>query len=325
MNRKVLHWSYRDFRQMPEELRACCDQVEEVYLKENFIPSIPVWFCEEMNGLKFVCLAGNMIVNVPEQISLLKHLESLNLSQNLIEVLPKSIGKLRNMLSLKLSENKLTRLPKEIGALEKLEILELSKNRFSELPVELVNCRNLKELIMDDNYLLCRIPTKLFLMPQMTFISAERCNLVLLPFVVNTSTLEHVRVFNNYTLTHYPIALERFMQPSYESFTAVEPKRIPKSCYYQRISCDAIAHNLIFPIELTTILDRRKYTHGPSSLVELCMRRFNGTAIVRAAWLDSWLPDGLSRRLHNGPVGICGSVPCSKEIFGECFLGLVRR
>lgn len=113
----------------------------------------------------------------------------------------------------------------EIGALENLEILELSKNRFCELPVELANCRYLKELIMDDNYLLCRIPTKLFLMPQMTFISAERCNLVLLPFVVNTSTLEHVRVFNNYTLTHYPIALERFMQPSYESFTAVEPKR----------------------------------------------------------------------------------------------------
>nr|XP_029736210.1 leucine-rich repeat-containing protein 28-like [Aedes albopictus] len=343
---KVLHWSYRDFRQMPEELRACCDQVVEVYLKENFIPSIPVWFCEEMSGLKFVCLAGNLIVDVPEQISLLKHLESLNLSQNLIEALPKSIGKLRNMCSLKLSENKLTRLPKEIGALENLEILEVSKNRFSELPVELSNCHKLKELILDDNYLLCRIPTKLFMIPQLTYVSAERCNLVMLPFVVNTTTLEHVRVFNNYTLTHYPIVLEKFMQPSYESFTAVEPKgncvtilaeydnrgttswylslRIPKNCFYQRVSCDAIAHNLIFPVELTTILDRRKSTNAPSSLVEMCLRSCN-CCNNNAVWSDSWLPDNLSRRLRNGPVALCGSIPCSKEVFVECFLGLVKR
>ncbi|XP_019536164.3 uncharacterized protein LOC109407551 [Aedes albopictus] len=324
MNGKVLHWSYRDFRQMPEELRACCDQVEEVYLKENFIPSVPAWFCEEMSGLKFVCLAGNLIVDVPEQISLLKHLESLNLSQNLIEALPKSIGKLRNMCSLKLSENKLTRLPKEIGALENLEILEVSKNRFSELPVELSNCHKLKELILDDNYLLCRIPTKLFTIPQLTYVSAERCNLVLLPFVVNTTTLEHVRVFNNYTLTHYPIALEKFMQPSYESFTAVEPKRIPKNCFYQRVSCDAIAQNLIFPIELTTILDRRNATNAPSSLVEMCLRSCN-CCNNNAVWSDSWLPDNLSRRLRNGPVALCGSIPCSKEVFSECFLGLVKR
>lgn len=112
MNGGVLHWSYRDFRQMPEELRTCSDQVQEVYLKENFIPSIPAWFCDEMCSLKFVCLAGNLITVVPEQISQLKHLESLNLSQNSIEVLPKSIGKLRNMYSLKMGENKLTRLPK---------------------------------------------------------------------------------------------------------------------------------------------------------------------------------------------------------------------
>lgn len=112
MNYGVLHWSYRDFRLMPEELRTCSDKVVEVYLKENFIPSVPAWFCEEMTRLKFICLAGNMITEVPEQIALLRNLESLNLSQNLVEVLPKSIGKLRNLCSLKLGENRLTSLPK---------------------------------------------------------------------------------------------------------------------------------------------------------------------------------------------------------------------
>ncbi|XP_065083103.1 leucine-rich repeat-containing protein 57-like [Ochlerotatus camptorhynchus] len=325
MNCGVLHWSYRDFRQMPEELRTCSDQVVEVYLKENFIPSVPAWFCEEMTRLKFVCLAGNMITEVPEQISLLQNLESLNLSQNLVEALPKTIGKLRNLCCLKLGENKLTRMPKEIGTLENLEVLDLSKNRLTEVPTELANCTKLKDLILDDNYLLCRIPTKLFAMPQLMFISAERCNLVLLPFILNTTTLEGVKVFNNYTLTHYPMVLEKFMQPSYDLFTAIKPRKISKAYFYQRVSCDAIPHNLIFPIELTTILDRRKSTHTPCSLVEMCMRRCNLAKMFDTKRSDNCLPQSLSRRLQNGPLAVCGSVPCSMDVFGECFLGLVKR
>lgn len=113
----------------------------------------------------------------------------------------------------------------EVGSLENLEVLDLSKNRLTEVPTELAYCTKLKDLILDDNYLLCRIPTKVFVMPQLMFISAERCNLVLLPFILNTTTLESVKVFNNYTLTHYPIGLGKFMQPSYDLFTAIEPKR----------------------------------------------------------------------------------------------------
>lgn len=112
MNSTILHWSYRDFRQMPEELTTCSDEVVEVYLKENFIPAIPRWFCEQMSRLTFLCLAGNLITCVPEEISLLINLESLDVSQNVVEALPKAVGKLQKLSRLKLSENKLTGLPK---------------------------------------------------------------------------------------------------------------------------------------------------------------------------------------------------------------------
>lgn len=324
MNSPILHWSYRDFRQMPDELASCSDHVVEVYLKENFIPAIPPWFCEQMSRLTFLCLAGNLITCVPEEISLLIHLDSLDVSQNIVEALPKSVGKLKRLTRLKLSENKLTGLPKEIGQLQNLEILELSKNRLTELPIELSHCLNLKELILDDNYLLCRIPTKVFTMPQITYLSAERCNLLLLPFVVSDS-LEFVKLFKNYTLTHYPMVLERFMQPNYDLFNAVQQNRNLKPFYYQRVRCDALAQNLIFPAELTTMLDRRKSVQMPSTLVEICLRRCNVVKLIQCANLKDWIPSELYARLRSGPVATCASIPCSNACFSACVLGLVRR
>ncbi|XP_038112765.1 leucine-rich repeat-containing protein 28 [Culex quinquefasciatus] len=325
MNSTILHWSYRDFRQMPEELTSCSDEVVEVYLKENFIPAIPRWFCEQMSRLTFLCLAGNLITYVPEEISLLINLESLDVSQNVVEALPKSVGKLQRLIRLKLSENKLTGLPKEIGQLQNLEILELSKNRLTELPIEMSHCLGLQELILDDNYFLCRIPTKVFTMPQITYLSAERCNLLLLPFIVNTDSLEFVKLFKNYTLTHYPMVLERFMQPNYDQFNAVQQNRTLKPFYYQRVRCDASSQNLIFPAELRTILDRRKSLQMPGSLVEIALRRCSPAKWSRCASLKECIPSELYARLRSGPVARCASIPCLNEIFNECILGLVKR
>ncbi|XP_055620179.1 leucine-rich repeat-containing protein 39 [Toxorhynchites rutilus septentrionalis] len=325
MDYGVLHWSYRDFRQIPEELRTYCVSIVELYLKENFIPFIPRWFFEEMKNLRFICLAGNLITDIPEQISLMFQLEDLDLSQNAIEKLPNAMGMLCNLTRLKLNENKLLCLPREIGFLHKLEILELSKNRLFEIPIELSRCINLKELVLDDNYLLSRIPTKVFTLPQLIYLSSERCNLVLLPFVVNVNSLEHLKLFNNYTVTHYPIVLEKFMQPNYETFNIVERNRVSKSLYVQRVNCEASPHNLIFPIELSKILDRRKTTQLPNTLVELCLRMGHNIKLGESNCLEHWLPMDLYRRLREGPISVCGSVPCSKDIFSECVLGLVKR
>lgn len=325
MNFGVLHWSYRDFRQVPEELLSCREDIVELYLKENFISSIPRWFFERMNQLVFVCLAGNLISSIPEELSLLDNLESLDLSQNDVQALPKTIGKLTKLTRLKLSENKISSLPEEIGLLKKLEILDVSKNLLTELPVELSQCCSLKELAMDDNYYLSRIPTKVFIMPNLTYLSAERCNLILLPFMVNTVSLEYLRVFNNYTLTHYPLVYEKYMQPNYELFNTIHLKRVSKPCCYQRVSCDALPHNLVFPEELTRIFDRRRSVHVPNSLVEICLRSCNQSKTNDQVLLGNWLPADLFRRLRCGPVTTCGSIPCAKDIFTEGVLGLVKR
>ncbi|XP_055544736.1 leucine-rich repeat protein soc-2 homolog isoform X2 [Wyeomyia smithii] len=311
MNCEILHWSYRDFRLIPEELRSFGAQVLEVYLKENFIPSIPQWFFEQMTHLRFLSLAGNLLVDIPEQISLLIHLEVLDLSQNSISLLPNTIGCLHNLTTLRINENKLTHLPQEIEKLNKLEILDASNNCLLEIPIELGLCKTLREITLNDNYHLIRIPTKIFTMPPLVFLSAERCNLLSLPFAANSTSLEIVRVFKNHSLTHYPLVLEKFMQPNYDILNAVELKRLTIS----RTS------------ELTTVLDRRRSGQIPNSLNEICLRSCNGYAKINCSLclLRPFLPADMWLRLRQGPVAICGSPPCSKTIFSECFLGLVKR
>jgi Leucine-rich repeat (LRR) protein len=61
----------------------------------------------------------------------------------------------------------------EIGHLENLEHLDVSRNCLGEVPFEISNCLNLEELNLDENYLLLRIPQKIFMLPKLVFISAN--------------------------------------------------------------------------------------------------------------------------------------------------------
>lgn len=111
MNSSILHWSYRDFREFPEELLEHIDQAEEIYLKENFIPSIPLWLFDFVH-LKFIHLSGNALHSIPDEICLLANLEYLNVSKNHIRSLPPTLVKLKKLQYLNVSDN-------EIDVLEK--------------------------------------------------------------------------------------------------------------------------------------------------------------------------------------------------------------
>lgn len=110
MDNKILHWSYRDFRCFPKSILSYRDDVEEIYLKENFIASIPLWVFE-MTQLTFIHLAGNELKFIPCEICLLTNLEFFDVS-----------------------ENQLTELPLSIGSLNKLEKLHIGRNQIKEIP-----------------------------------------------------------------------------------------------------------------------------------------------------------------------------------------------
>lgn len=107
---KTLHWSYRDYRVFPEELLEYREVIEEIYLKENFIQTIPLWLFE-LNNLTFLHLAGNDLVVIPNEISFLINLEFLDVSSNKLVTLPSSIGELIKMERLNVGENRIICIP----------------------------------------------------------------------------------------------------------------------------------------------------------------------------------------------------------------------
>ncbi|XP_035903496.1 leucine-rich repeat-containing protein 1-like [Anopheles stephensi] len=325
--RSIMHLSYRDYRAIPEELRGTGrDQIDEIYLKENLIHSLPDWFFVEMAHLRFLCLAGNMIESLPTQIGRLECLETLDLSENALHRLPHTVGRLKRLTKLLLNGNYIHQLSAEIGQLHKLEVLEIRKNRLTNIPVQLSQCAALEDLLMDDNPGLVSIPTRLFNLPALTYVSAERCNLFQLPFTINTSTLCFVLLFSgNHSLTHCPVALERFAQPDYDAM-ADKMKRIKNPPCYRQIHCNAVPYLLNLPSELVQLCNRERSGTVPHSLFEIALRASSRSRLTRWDHLEKFgLPQCLMNRLIYGAVACCSSVPCGKEIFSEAVLALVKR
>lgn len=171
MNPNILHWSYRDFHELPAELVEHRDNLEEIYLKENFISTLPLWLFE-FSHLKFIHLSGNLLKSLPDEICYLDNLEYLNVSKNQIAALPKTMSKLRKLQYLNASENVIECIGAEIGLLPALETLDLCRNRLQEVPVQLADSTTLCGLFLSENNL-CEIPTKIMSMPQLKVFEAE--------------------------------------------------------------------------------------------------------------------------------------------------------
>jgi len=90
---------------------------------------------------------------LPESLTQLTRLESLNLSNNELKVLPESLGQLTQLRSLDLSSNDLKALPESLGQLTQLQSLDISQNQLKALPGSLTKLTNLRSLNVSQNEL----------------------------------------------------------------------------------------------------------------------------------------------------------------------------
>lgn len=109
MNPNILHWSYRDFYELPTNLVDHGDTLEEIYLKENYLAALPQWFFDFVH-LKFIQLSGNLLQMIPDEIGNLINLEYLDISKNHLTELPLQLFGLSKLQYLNVSENELTTL-----------------------------------------------------------------------------------------------------------------------------------------------------------------------------------------------------------------------
>ncbi|TFG26525.1 MAG: hypothetical protein EU532_09595 [Promethearchaeota archaeon] len=128
-------------------------------LINNFI--VVKYFEDKFSNLSYVihngyvieldlsCISSNIfglyvLKNLPEFISVLKHLRKLDLKINRITTLPKSIGDTSSLKYLDLSNNIIKRLPHSIGSLRFLEFLYLRYNNLINIPNSIGQLKNLR-------------------------------------------------------------------------------------------------------------------------------------------------------------------------------------
>ncbi|XP_029948516.1 volume-regulated anion channel subunit LRRC8C [Salarias fasciatus] len=128
--------------------------LQELDLKENKLTTVEeilsLQHCQRLVTLR---LWHNKITYIPDHISKLHALETLDISWNKIWKLPSRLFYCTKLRHLDLSHNQITNLPPEIGILQGLQFFSAAFNSIETLPDELFSCKRLKTLVLSNNRL----------------------------------------------------------------------------------------------------------------------------------------------------------------------------
>ncbi|XP_039957845.1 leucine-rich repeat protein SHOC-2 [Bactrocera tryoni] len=325
MNKTTLHWSYLNFKDVPMDLYLYED-LEEVYLKENFITTIPKWLLN-VTTLKFIHLAGNNLSAIPEEMYLLENLEFLDVSNNQIRELPKTIGLMDRLQRLNVSGNELTELPAEIGALKQLEELNISKNHLQRLPIQLSECQRLNVLNLSDNVNIWHIPERISNLPSLQSLSADRCALFYLP-VALSKFVNHVRIFHNTSITHVPMIYEKPFQTFYDNRAKVTPPAVTHDSFFWVLEKETNTR-LLLPFGTRRIFCVPSLDNQVT-LYDDCLKAVQYLSRYMPLWenvaLKQMLPEKfIYNHIVNGPTARCTVLNCSNPLYTTYYFMAVKR
>lgn len=103
-----------------------------------------------LTDLKTLNLSGQDLIQLPQTITTLTKLEFLSIDRNKLESIPAAIDNLKNLKGISANSNKLKDLPKEMGSLKELRTASFANNiNLTTVPEELPNLNNLNMLRLD--------------------------------------------------------------------------------------------------------------------------------------------------------------------------------
>lgn len=325
MKKTVLHWSYRDFRNVPIDL-FLYEDLEEVYLKENFIVQIPNWLLN-LTNLKFINLSGNALEQLPENIHYLENLEFFDVSNNKIKKFPNTIGEMHAIQRLNVSGNRIAEIPKAIGQLKKLEVLDLCANQLTSLPLELSECTHLNQLMVSDNIQLTYIPERVANMKSLQFLAAERCGLLYLPAVL-PKFINGVNIFQNPFITHIPVIYEPFLASFYDAIQNGVKRNIEHPHFFL-VREKATNTKLLLPfgtIEVFSVPSAENQVR----LYDECLHSLNYLNYFNPIYKNDKLLSSLPTKymadhIRNGPTARCTYRNCFNPLYTSYYFMPVKR
>lgn len=107
----------------------------------------------QLTHLQSLDLSGNQLTALPDTLGQFTQLQSLDLSSNQLTVLPQTLGQLTHLKSLRLSYNFLVTLPETLDQLTQLNSLDILSNKLTALPATLGQLTQLQSLDLSENHL----------------------------------------------------------------------------------------------------------------------------------------------------------------------------
>lgn len=128
-------------------------QTVDLYLQDTNLSELPE-YVTLLNSLTTLNISNNSINSLPDDFEKLKNLTHLYFDNNNLTELPDVISKLTNLTVLSISKNMLTKLPEWIDKLPNLNVLDVSDNNFTEFPyLDKCQFKSLRELKVSGNSL----------------------------------------------------------------------------------------------------------------------------------------------------------------------------
>jgi hypothetical protein len=154
--------------EFPAEILDLADSLEVLNLSGNLLSDLPSDITR-LGKLRIIFCSGNRFTHVPEVLGQCAHLEMIGFKANQITHLSAKAlpHKLRWLI---LTDNRLRQLPAEMGACTKLQKLMLSGNQLRELPEEMARCTRLELLRIAANRFE-RLPDWLLRLPRLAWLA----------------------------------------------------------------------------------------------------------------------------------------------------------
>lgn len=154
--------------EFPAEIFDLADSLEVLNLSGNLLTNLPPDLTR-LHKLRIIFCSDNRFTHVPEVLGLCPHLEMIGFKANQITLLSAKAlpPKLRWLI---LTDNRLQQLPAEIGRCANLQKLMLSGNRLQELPAEMSACTSLELLRIAANRFE-RLPDWLLRLPRLAWLA----------------------------------------------------------------------------------------------------------------------------------------------------------
>ena len=129
--------------------------LQELDLKDNKLTTVEeilsLQHCQRLVALR---LWYNSISYIPEHVSKLQFLETLDVSWNKLQKLPSRLFYCTKLKHLDVSHTQITVLPSEVNILQGLQFFSAAFNSLEVLPEELFSCKKLKTLVLGNNRLI---------------------------------------------------------------------------------------------------------------------------------------------------------------------------